>query len=140
MCLEIRLICDPFCARLIYPMTRIKNSDETTLLIKLPPELKASFQGLCKFRGVSVSAELRRFMADEVSRTADGMTTKDNIKPDKPSHARVSLPKPDKVVTHRKSYKNAIQADLELNDAVSSAINAKAARDKKKTTNKKKKR
>lgn len=115
-------------------MTRPKNPDETTLLIKLPPELKASFQGLCKFRGVSVSAELRRFMADEVAKTAHGMTTTDNPKL---SHARVSLPKVD---TTRKSYKDAVQANLELNDAASSAINAKANRDKRKQTNKKKKR
>lgn len=121
-------------------MTRPKNPDETSLLIKLPPELKASFQGLCKFRNVSVSAELRRFMADEVAKTARGMTTKDNPDSQKPSHARVSLPKPDKVVTHRKSYKDAVQANLELNDAASSAINAKANRDKRKQTNKKKKR
>ena len=111
-------------------MSSLKNPDETTLLIKLPPELKASFQGLCKFRGVSVSAELRRFMADEVSRTADGMTTKDSIKPDKPSHARVSLPKPDKVVTHRKSYKDAVQAELVLPSATQSAINASNSRKK----------
>ena len=117
-------------------MTRIKNSDETTLLIKLPPELKASFQGLCKFRGVSVSAELRRFMADEVSRTADGMTTKDSIKPDKPSHARVSLPKPDKVVTHRKSYKDAVQAELGLSSVAQSAINASNKRKKAKSSKK----
>lgn len=110
--------------------------DETTLLIKLPPELKASFQGLCKFRGVSVSAELRRFMADEVSKTADGMTTKDSIKPDKPSHARVSLPKPDKVVTHRKSYKDAVQADLDLPDETITAIKAAERRKKAKKTKK----
>lgn len=84
---------------------------ETTLLIKLPPELKASFQGLCKFRGVSVSAELRRFMADEVASTAHGMTTKDNIKSNKPLNASVSA---SNVPKHRKSYKDAVQADLEL--------------------------
>ena len=111
-------------------MTRLKNTDETTLLIKLPPELKASFQGLCKFRGVSVSAELRRFMADEVANTAHGMTTTDNSEP---SHARVTLPK---VVPTRKSYKDAIQADLELTDAKTSAINAANARKKKKSRKK----
>lgn len=110
--------------------------DETTLLIKLPPELKASFQGLCKFRGVSVSAELRRFMADEVSRTADGMTTKDNIKPQKPSHARVSIPKPDNLIVHRKSFKNAVQADLDLPDETITAIKAAERRKKAKKTKK----
>jgi hypothetical protein len=121
-------------------MTRPKNPDETSLLIKLPPELKASFQGLCKFRNVSVSAELRRFMADEVAKTARGMTTKDNPDSQKPSHARVSLSGTDKVVMPRKSYKDAVQADLVLNDTAASAIKAKAARDKRKPTNKKKKR
>lgn len=54
-------------------------SDEvtTTLLLRLPVELKGSFQGLCNARGVSVSEELRRFMADEVASAAMGMTTKD---------------------------------------------------------------
>lgn len=51
--------------------------DEATLLIRLPVELKGSFQGLCKARGVSVSEELRRFMADEVASAALGMTTRD---------------------------------------------------------------
>ena len=111
-------------------MTRLKNPDETTLLIKLPPELKASFQGLCKFRGVSVSAELRRFMADEVAGTAHGMTTKDNVKPDKPSHSRVSISKPDNVPLHRKSYKDAVQAELVLSSAAQSAINATNSRKK----------
>jgi hypothetical protein len=115
-------------------MTRTKNSDETTLLIKLPPELKASFQGLCKFRGVSVSAELRRFMADEVSKTASGMTTAD--KPIKPSHARVSIPSAVGVIQHRKSFKNAVQADFELSDTVTSSINAANARKKKKARKK----
>ena len=113
-------------------MTRIKNSDETTLLIKLPPELKASFQGLCKFRGVSVSAELRRFMADEVANTAHGMTTRDKSLPEKPSHARVGLSAVSEVPKHRNSYKNAIQADLGLDNAAASAINAAKSRKKSK--------
>lgn len=49
----------------------------TTLLLRLPIDLKGSFQGLCNARGVSVSEELRRFMADEVARAALGMTTND---------------------------------------------------------------
>ncbi len=111
-------------------MTRIKNSDETTLLIKLPPELKASFQGLCKFRGVSVSAELRRFMADEVANTAHGMTTSDKSLPKKPSHARVPIPTSTPAVVPKKSFKNAVQANLELSDTANSAINASNSRKK----------
>lgn len=49
----------------------------TTLLLRLPVDLKGSFQGLCNARGVSVSEELRRFMADEVASAALGMTTND---------------------------------------------------------------
>lgn len=115
-------------------MTRLKNPDETTLLIKLPPELKASFQGLCKFRGVSVSEELRRFMADEVSKTARGMTTKD--KPEKPSHARVSISKPVVLSVPKKSFKNAVQADLQLPSTLKSAVNASNKRKKPKTRRK----
>ena len=115
-------------------MTRPKNPNETTLLIKLPPELKASFQGLCKFRGVSVSEELRRFMADEVSGTTDGMATRD--KPVKPSHARVAIPNVVKVSVPRKSFKDAVQADLELPTVLNSAINASNKRKKHKTRKK----
>lgn len=100
-------------------MTRRKNPNETTLLIKLPPELKASFQGLCKFRGVAVSVELRRFMADEVAKTAQGMTTND--KPLNAVQARLINPK---VVSTRKSFKNAVQADLVLSDNEKSTTKA----------------
>jgi hypothetical protein len=115
-------------------MKRAKNPDETTLLIKLPPELKASFQGLCKFRGVSVSEELRRFMADEVTGTAHGMTTRD--KPEKLSHARVSLANINQVVSRQNSYKDAVQGDLELLNSAKSAINATNRRKKQKSSKK----
>lgn len=55
-------------------------NDDTTLLLRLPIDLKGSFQGLCNARGVSVSEELRRFMADEVASAAIGMTTNDRPK------------------------------------------------------------
>lgn len=86
------------------------KANETTLLIKLPPELKASFQGLCKFRGVAVSAELRRFMADEVMNTAKGMTTKATDVPT----SRERLQQWQGV---RNSFKDATQADLSYYDA-----------------------
>lgn len=117
-------------------MNRRKNPDETTLLIKLPPELKASFQGLCKFRGVSVSAELRRFMADEVVRTAHGMTTKNKPQPEKPSHARVPIPTSTPAVVPKKSFKDAVQAELVLPSATQSAINASNKRKKAKSSKK----
>ena len=63
--------------------------DDVTLILRLPPDLKGSFQGLCKARGVSVSEELRRFMADSIAAAALGMTTKDlTVK----SNAPVKLP------------------------------------------------
>lgn len=118
-------------------MTRQKNLDETTLLIKLPPELKASFQGLCKFRGVSVSAELRRFMADEVMKTADGMTTKD--KPKNAINARQVVSNPSKVSRHQNRFKNAVQAELlpsvPLKGAFNAASSHKTAKNKKKRPN-----
>ena len=52
-------------------------NDETTLVIRLPSDLKGSFQGLCKARGVTVSEELRRFIADSIANAATGMTTRD---------------------------------------------------------------
>lgn len=51
--------------------------DDERLLIRLPSELKGLFQWLCQSRGVTVSEELRRFMADEVAKSTQGMTTKE---------------------------------------------------------------
>lgn len=85
------------------------KKDETTLLIKLPPELKAAFQGLCKARGVPVSVELRRFMADELANTVKGMTTKLTDEPQRHE-------KGVKVQGELRSYKDAVQEDLALSD------------------------
>lgn len=52
-------------------------TEDTTLVIRLPSDLKGSFQGLCKARGVSVSEELRRFIADSIANSTTGMTTRD---------------------------------------------------------------
>lgn len=60
-------------------------TNDTTLLIKLPSELKGSFQGLCKARAVNVSEELRRFMADEVASAAMGMRSFDRVSVNLPS-------------------------------------------------------
>lgn len=51
----------------------------STLLIKVSPEMKGAFQGLCKARGVSVSAELRRFMADQLNDATGNMGTPKEI-------------------------------------------------------------
>lgn len=51
----------------------------STLLIKVSPEMKGAFQGLCKARGVSVSAELRRFMADQLTAATGNMGSRKSV-------------------------------------------------------------
>lgn len=110
-------------------------SEETTLLIKLPKDLKVLYQALCKTKGVTVSSELRDFMRSQIS-----YATMPQSVARKPQNAVLSPSKPKVVPNTRQSYKDAVQADLGLNDTAASAIKAKAARDKRKQTNKKKKR
>lgn len=69
------------------------KDDETTLLIKLPRDLKTAFAGLCSGRGVSVSEELRRFMADELVSAVSGMATQDRTKEDVPPKATQAVKK-----------------------------------------------
>lgn len=111
--------------------------DETTLLIKLPSDLKMLYQALCKSKGagITVSSELRNFMRSQIAEATMPQATARKPKND------VLSPSSDKPVQQpRQSYKNAVQADLELTDTVSSAIKAAANRKKTKQTNKKKKR
>lgn len=110
-------------------------SEETTLLIKLPKDLKVLYQALCKTKGVTVSSQLRDFIRSEIS-----YATMPQSAARKPQNDVLSPSKDNQVPKQRQSYKNAIQADLELNDTVSSAIKAAANRKKTKQTNKKKKR
>lgn len=63
----------------------MSDQDITTLLIKLPVGLKSSFAGLCSARGLSVSEELRRFMADELMGAVSGMATQDRAKVNAPA-------------------------------------------------------
>ncbi len=65
----------------------MSDQNITTLLIKLPVVLKSSFAGLCSARGVSVSEELRRFMADELVGVTSGMATQDRAREDVPPKA-----------------------------------------------------
>lgn len=110
-------------------------SEETTLLIKIPKDLKLLYQALCKAKGVTVSSQLRDFIRSEIS-----YATMPQNPARKPQNDVLS-PSTDKPVQQpRQSYKNAVQADLVLNDTAASAIKAKAARDKRKQTNKKKRR
>lgn len=53
------------------------SKDYTTLLVKMPPELKDSFQALCKSRGAYMADELRWFMANEVIKATTGMSASD---------------------------------------------------------------
>lgn len=110
-------------------------TDETTLLIKIPKDLKVLYQALCKTKGVTVSSQLRDFIRSEISYA----TMPQN--PSRKPQNDVLSPSSDKPVQQpRQSYKNAVQADLELSDTVSSAIKAAANRKKTKRTNNKKKR
>lgn len=71
----------------------MSDQNITTLLIKLPVGLKSSFAGLCSARGVSVSEELRRFMADEIVSAVSGMATKDRTREDVPPKATQAVKK-----------------------------------------------
>lgn len=71
----------------------MNDQDITTLLIKLPAGLKSSFAGLCKARDVSVSEELRRFMADEIVSAVSGMATQDRTREDVPPKAAQAVKK-----------------------------------------------
>ena len=136
------------------------------MLVRMPPELKELFQALCKSRGVSVSSEVRRFIADEISGVATGMTTEDNPpkanvrrktvtvessrsssrcndtadlfddKPKKLSHERVALPARNSVVTPQTAVKNATVDKIELPSVYNSAMTATNRRKKPKTRKK----
>lgn len=121
----------------------------STLLIKVSPEMKGAFQGLCKARGVSVSAELRRFMADQLTMAtgnqgsrksvddprfssakrpnAKAVPKRDSKTPDlfgseTPQSARKATVKPSKVGKHRNSVRNAKNGQFMLNSAISDAM------------------
>jgi hypothetical protein len=101
--------------------------EETTLLFKLPPDLKISFQGLCKHRGVSVSEELRRFMIEQVSGSSQSVASK------KPTKGNASS---TKLVAPQKPFKNAVQANSGFSD--DSFVQAVSNRMTSKIDNKKK--
>lgn len=110
-------------------------SEETTLLIKIPKDLKVLYQALCKTKGVTVSSQLRDFIRSEIS-----YATMPQNPARKPQNDVLSPSNDNSVPKQRQSYKNAVQADLELTDTLSSAIKAVANRKNTKQTNKKKKR
>ena len=102
-------------------------SEETTLLIKIPKDLKVLYQALCKTKGVTVSSQLRDFIRSEIS-----YATMPQNPARKPQNDVLSPSNDNSVPKQRQSYKNAIQADLELSDTASSAINAAKSRKKSK--------
>lgn len=85
----------------------MSDQNITTLLIKLPVGLKSSFAGLCSGRGVSVSEELRRFMADELVSAVSDMASKDRI---------TNSPTPKKIPVVRASKKRSKAAVTDNND------------------------
>lgn len=106
-------------------------SEETTLLIKLPKDLKVLYQALCKTNGVTVSSELRDFMRSQIS-----YATMPQNAARKPQNAVLSPSKSKVVPNTRKSYKDAVQADLALPSTAQSAINASNKRKKAKRSKK----
>lgn len=106
-------------------------SEETTLLIKIPKELKVLYQALCKEKGVTVSSQLRDFIRSEISYA----TMPQNISR-KPNNDSLSSSNDKVVPKHRKSYKNAVQADLGFSNSLVQTISDNMT--KKKINNKKK--
>lgn len=92
----------------------MSDQNITTLLIKLPVGLKSSFAGLCSARGVSVSEELRRFMADELVGAVSGMATQDRVREDVPPKVTKAVKKTTKQ-TKAKSADQPTRCD-ETND------------------------
>ncbi len=83
---------------------------DATIIMRLPPDLKALYQALCKSRGITVSDSLRQFMIDEISRATEP--------PDTP----VRKPKPKKATKPQKRPKKAQQTNKSFEDAFSKAL------------------
>lgn len=98
-------------------------NDETTLLIKLPKDLKMLYQALCKSNNVTVSSQLRDFMRLQIAQA-----TMPQSPSRKPKNDLLSPSNEKAVQRPPQSYKNAVQADLELNSNAVSAINASKSR------------
>ncbi len=85
-------------------------SDNATIVIRLPPELKLLYQTLCKTRGVTISDELRGFMIGEIDKAT------------KPLIDARKMPKAQKAHKPQKKAKTPQQAKLELEEAFRKAI------------------
>lgn len=92
-------------------------SEETTLLIKLPKDLKVLYQALCKTKGVTVSSQLRDFIRSEIS-----YATMPQNAARKPQIDARTMPKPEKVSKPQKQAKKPQQAKLDLEEAFRKAL------------------
>ena len=92
-------------------------SEETTLLIKLPKDLKVLYQALCKTKGVTVSSQLRDFIRSEIS-----YATMPQNAARKPQIDARTMPKPKKVSKPQKQAKKPQQAKLDLEEAFRKAL------------------
>lgn len=99
------------------------SSDDTSILIRLPSELKAMYRSLCDSRGVTVSSELRSFMIEQINLA----TIPDNSIKLSDAHEGVSSVKATRAPY--RSHKHAKQAKLHLTET-QSAIKASQARKK----------
>ena len=85
-------------------------TDDATVIIRLPLELKVLYQTLCKTRGVTISDELRGFMIEEIDKAT------------KPQIDARTMPKPKKVSKPQKQAKKPQQAKLGLEEAFRKAL------------------
>lgn len=92
-------------------------SEETTLLIKIPKDLKVLYQALCKTKGVTVSSQLRDFIRSEIS-----YATMPQNPARKPQIDARTMPKPKKVSKPQKQAKKPQQAKLGLEEAFRKAL------------------
>lgn len=83
---------------------------DATIIMRLPPDLKALYQALCKSRGVTVSDSLRMFMIDEISRATEP--------PDTPKRT----PKPKKATKAQNKANKAQQTRLSAVDAFNKTL------------------
>lgn len=105
-------------------------SEETTLLIKLPKDLKVLYQALCKTNGVTVSSQLRDFIRSEIS-----YATMPQNAARKPQIDARTMPKPKKVSKPQKQAKKPQQANLAFSESFAQTIGSNMT--KKKINNKK---
>ena len=98
-------------------------SDDATIIIRLPPELKVLYQTLCRTRGVTIGDELRGFMIGEIDKAT------------KPQIDARKMPKDKKVRKPQKPAKTPQQTNLAFSESFARTIGSNMT--KKKINNKK---